>query len=82
MKIYSLYDKKALTYSPLMCFDDEISAVRSAEQIVLADDTLPSKYPDDFTLVCFGEYSLRTGKFELTDMPQTVVELASFINRD
>lgn len=82
MKIYSLYDKKAMTYSPLMCFDDEISAVRTAEQIVISGDTLPSKYPNDFVLVYFGDYNLRTGKFELSDMPKSIVELANFIQRE
>lgn len=82
MKIYSLYDKKALVYSPLMCFEDEVSAVRTAEQIVINGDTLPSKYPNDFVLVYFGDYDLKTGKFVLVDIPKSIVELANFIQRD
>lgn len=77
MKLYSAYDKKALSYSPLMCFVDEISAIRTFESAVHDSASIISRYPADFVLVYLGEMDERTGKITTLDVPNMVLEAAA-----
>lgn len=79
MKIYSIYDKKALTYSPVMSFENEVLAVRSFEQFVLAGNNTISQYPSDFVLCYLGEVDDTTGALTCDAMPRQVEEAMTVI---
>ena len=79
MKIYSIYDKKAMTYSPVMSFENEVLAVRAFEQFVLAGNNTVSQYPSDFVLCYLGEMDDSTGALTCDAMPRQVEEAMSVI---
>lgn len=79
MKIYSIYDKKAMTYSPVMSFENEVLAVRSFEQFVLAGNNTVSQYPSDFVLCYLGEMDDTTGALTCDAMPRQVEEAMAVI---
>ena len=79
MKIYSIYDKKAMTYSPVMSFENEVLAVRAFEQFVLSGNNTVSQYPSDFVLCYLGEMDDNTGALTCDAMPRQVEEAMSVI---
>ena len=79
MKIYSIYDKKALTYSPVMSFENDVLAIRSFEQFVLSGNNVISQYPTDFVLCYLGEVDNTTGALTCDAMPRQVEEARSVI---
>lgn len=76
--IYSIYDIKARSYSPLMTIDNDDIAIRHVQN-GLAQDSNLSKYPQDFRLFSFGTWNEETGNFILEDQPRLVLEIASLI---
>ena len=79
MNIYSIYDKKAMTYSPVMSFENEVLAVRAFEQFVLAGNNTVSHYPSDFVLCYLGQMDDNTGALTCDAMPRQVEEACSVI---
>lgn len=79
MYIYSIYDKKAMTYSPVMSFENEVLAVRAFEQFVLAGNNTVSQYPSDFVLCYLGEMDDKTGALMCDAMPRQVEEAMTVI---
>lgn len=77
-KVYSVYDKKARFYGPLMVYDNGVSAIRDFEQMCLNTNTLPNKYPGDFALYYLGSYDTETGKVNCIDVPQHISDATEF----
>lgn len=76
MKIYSIFDKKAIVYSPLMTFENDTYAIREFEHI--ASSGLIHRYPEDFALYCLGSYDDKVGLISSQAVPCFVVEALSF----
>ncbi len=79
MKIYSIFDKKAVVYSPLMTFENDTYAMREFEHI--ASSGLVSRYPSDFALYCVGEFDDKVGLLTSFEVPKFVIEAVSFQQR-
>ena len=82
-KVYTIYDKKALSYSPmLMVFDNRVSALRQFEQLCRSDGTLVNRYPDDFALYCLGNFDEEKGKLISYDVPEHILDASEYIIAD
>lgn len=64
MQMYSLMDRKAMTYGGILLAngDGHVSRVL-LERFTGSGDTV-EKYPEDFDLYALGEFSLDTGEIE------------------
>lgn len=79
MKIYTLYDKKLGEYGALVISqNDEIVSRNLRDE--LDAQSLPHKHPEDFTLVCVGEYDKVTGHVRSDGIPRLVLELTSMFS--
>lgn len=80
MEIFSVYDKKAELYGPLMTVKRDIEAIRSLEQLVNSkQESTLSQYPADFALYRFGSFDEETGNFKMYDNPVFVLDLNSLL---
>lgn len=61
MKILSVYDNKAESYSPPMCFKTKGEAIRAFETTCKDPQSQFAMYSDDFTLIEIGEFNEQTG---------------------
>lgn len=64
-KIYCVYDSKAETYSPPMLNKTKAEALRDFATAANNPQTLPGKFPEDFTLFELGAYNDQNASFEL-----------------
>ena len=60
MFIYSIFDKKAISFGPLFTCENHEVAKRLVAINVLKDSML-SGAPGDFSLYCLGKYDTDTG---------------------
>lgn len=80
MKIYCLYDKKALCFlSPFMVVNNEISAVRNVIGAVNSSGNLINQYPEDFCLMYLGEFESDTGVITQPDVKPVVNECLALV---
>lgn len=70
LNAYTLYDAKALTYSPPFYATAHGQAVRSVMELAADKNTTVGKYPTDFILYCVGTYDDATGSL----LPNSVRE--------
>lgn len=61
--VYSIFDLKGSTYEGLYTFVSDTDAVRFFDSVTLRPDTKFFSYPEDFALVCLGDFDDRTGTF-------------------
>ena len=57
MKVYSVYDEKALVYGLPTCFSTDGLALRSFADLVSNQNSNVNKYPSDFKLYRIGEFN-------------------------
>lgn len=79
MKIYSIYDKKALTYSPLICMPNDVTAIRMVQMEIARGGTPMAFAPFDFCLVRLGELDETTGKITTLEIGENVFECANAV---
>lgn len=77
--IFSVYDKKSMTYGPVTAVQNKIIALRDFEQAVLNGGNLLAQYPHDFCLVNLGTLDIESGKLTSFEMPIIELEAASII---
>jgi len=63
MKVYSVYDEKALVYGLPTCFATDGLALRSFADLVSNPNSNVNKYPSDFSLFHLGHYDSISGSF-------------------
>lgn len=61
LNAYTLYDIKALTYSPPFYSGAHGQAVRMVMEIACDQSTTVGRHPQDFTLFCIGMFNDATG---------------------
>lgn len=79
MKIYSIFDKKANTYGPVMCFPSDVIAIRAIEMELMSDKSVMSNYPHDFCLMLVGEFNVDNGCITADNPPTNVYECANHL---
>lgn len=55
-RLYSVLDKKAQSFGPVMSYSHEAVAVREFGLAVADKESMLSKYPDDFVLCEIGQF--------------------------
>lgn len=85
MKIYSVYDKKAESFSPPYVAHNDLIALRNFEGSVNNPEFPISKYPDDFALYYLGNIGDMDGRYFLSDdelntvMPKLIGEARDYV---
>lgn len=82
MKMFSIYDKKAMQYSVPFCAESEVMAIRMVEEQLENPRSLAARYPADFCLMAVGSFSLSDGKVNPLDNVVNVYECLSFFNKE
>lgn len=82
MKIYSVYDKKAMTYGPLLVFPQPVFAIRMVEMEVMKGNSPVAMYPADFCIICLGEFDQDSGKITPYDTPENVYECLNAVRKE
>lgn len=87
MEIYSVYDKKAESFSPPYVAHNDLIALRNFEGTVNNADFPISKYPDDFSLYYLGNIGDMDGRYYLSDdeldivMPKLIGEARDYVTK-
>ena len=81
MSIYSVFDKKAVSFSPLFIAQNDEVAKRMVS-VSLLDDTMLSHSPSDFALYHLGEFDTNTGNVSGISPVNIVCEVLSLIEID
>lgn len=76
MKIYSVFDGKAQTFSPPFVAKTDAEAIRILESVVIDERTTIGKYPDDYTLFAVGEWNEDSGIMSSPDYVKENLGLA------
>lgn len=73
MKIYSLLDLKVKEYGQLVLMANDESVKRALRDMAASggQSTL-QKYPEDFNLMCLGEFDPETGRLVAFEVPSLV----------
>lgn len=61
MKVYSLFDRRLREFGSLVLFKNDEAAERGMLDAFSGQDTLVSKHPGDFDLMCVGAFDQETG---------------------
>lgn len=78
MFIYSLFDKKSMSYGPVMSFPNDVTAIRAIEMEMKNSKSVVSNYPNDFALMLLGSYDDSQGTLKSIPCPFNVYECANF----
>lgn len=62
MKVFSLYDEKAECFNQPFFQKTIGEAIRSMSNLISDPNTVPGKYPQDFTLFQVGEFNEQNGE--------------------
>lgn len=81
MFLYSVFDKKAISFGPLFTAENDDVAKRSVAGSI-GSDTLLAFAPGDFSLYCLGEYDTDTGSVSGFSPVNFVCEVLSLIKVD
>ena len=72
LKVYSVHDRKAQIFNRPFFDSNEVFARRNFERALNDPDSMFASYPNDFELVCLGEFDDLTGKITMLDIPRLV----------
>ena len=78
MRIYSIYDKKALAYSPVMSFPNDVFAIRACEADLRNTQSVHAQYPSDFCLVHVADIDDSEGFVTPVNPLEVVYEFGSY----
>lgn len=76
---YTLYDSKALTYSPPFYATAHGSAVRMVMELAGDQSTSIGRHPGDFTLYCVGTFDDARGLLSPSEVRQHVSDVVALV---
>lgn len=79
VKVFSVWDASAGTYSPPFYQPTIGSAIRSFGDAVATSDSQLSRHSNDFSLFELGSYDDNTGKFVCLDQPNKLAVATEFV---
>lgn len=82
MKIYSLFDRKLREYGQLVTMVNDDGVMRAMKEMQAQSNggSTLEKYPEDFDLMCVGEFDPQTGILNIESaVPRLVCNVASLI---
>lgn len=77
LRAFSLYDSKALVYSPPFYAATDAAAIRMVSDTVADPQTSLSRHPSDYILVRVGEFDDNKGLFSAEQPLVHVVDVAA-----
>lgn len=77
--IYTLHDVKALQYNAPFYSPNHALARRAVSDLVVDTTTTVGRHPADFKLYFLGHYHDDSGKFELLDIMEHVVDCVALL---
>ena len=77
MKLYSIYDSKAVAYRSLFAADTDGLASRMVSDSVAGTDL--GRYPEDFAVYCLGEWNVQSGSISPLVPPRHVVAVGALV---
>lgn len=78
MLLYSLLDKKAGMYGQVMAQLNDAMMARMLRE-VMAPDSTPARFPEDFDLYGLGEYDELTGRIAAEAQPRFVANMSTVL---
>lgn len=72
-KVFAVYDKKSEFFGTPFFAVNEGVAKRNFDALVNDGESFVSKYPDDYSLYCIGDYDDVKGKIVGYEVPQLIV---------
>lgn len=81
LNAYSLYDNKALTYSPPFYASAHGGAVRLVMDLASDTNTTVGRHPTDFVLYCVGQFNDATGSLLPYDAREHVSDVVALVPR-
>ncbi len=79
LKAYSVYDLKALIYSPPFYAHNSAVAIRNVRDSMAGGGTSLSAHPADYVLYCVGEFDDQNGALLMLDPREHVVDLIALV---
>lgn len=79
LKLFSVFDVKADSYSPPFAAPTVGHAMRSFQQLAEDKNGLPGKYPGDFKLVELGTFNDVTGNLQAVEHPVSLGFASDFL---
>lgn len=79
LRCYSVYDESTEAFGIPFFFVNDRTAERSFGILVNDPQSMISKYPQDYSLYCFGQFDDSTGRFSLYDRPELIGRAPSFV---
>lgn len=81
LNAYTLYDNKALTYSPPFYGPAHGMAVRMVIDLAMDQSTTVGRHPQDFTLYCVGQWNDAVGCMLPADVREHIADVLPLISR-
>lgn len=81
LKIFAIFDKKALSYSQPCYFHNKSLALRAFSELVNDQKSDPSKYPADFSIWMLGEWDPQQGVITPFNKPEFVEEASNCVQK-
>lgn len=63
LKVFSIYDMKAELFNTPFFMGTNGEAIRAFKDLVANPDSTPGRHPEDYRLMCIGEFDNATGEF-------------------
>lgn len=79
LNAYTLYDVKALTYSPPFYAGAHGQAVRMVMEIAHDTNTTVGRHPADFTVYCIGQFNDATGSLLPRETREHIADVVSLL---
>lgn len=80
--VYSVLDRVAKTYGPLMHFGNDDEVLRALKATLWRGDSNISKFPEDFSIYCLGTYDIENGTLVPLVVPRLVSDVRCIVNSD
>jgi len=78
-KVYVIRDRKAKLFARPFFERDHVMAIRSFEDACRDEKSSFAKWPDDYELLCLGDFDETTGKFHQLERPSLMAEPNQFV---
>ncbi|QCQ84749.1 nonstructural protein [Blackfly microvirus SF02] len=75
LNAYTLYDNKALVYSPPFYASAHGQAVRLVMELAQDNNTTVGRHPSDFTLYCIGHFDDASGSLLPADVREHISDV-------
>ena len=73
--VYSVLDRVAKKYGPLMAYSNDGEVLRALQATLWSGDSTLSKFPEDFSIYCLGSFDDENGVLLRLEVPRLVSDV-------